>query len=57
MVRYNRISSLLIILDNQVGFKKKLGTEMCVFALNQYLTNYNNNTNINNIKYVIAYLI
>ena len=46
-VIYNRISSLLVTLDNQFGFKKNLGTEMCVFALKQYLKDYyNNNTNI-----------
>ena len=32
-VIYNRISSLLVTLDSQFGFLKKLGTEMCVFAL------------------------
>ena len=46
-VIHNRISSLLITMDNQFGFKKNLGTEMCVFALKQYLTDYNNiNTNM-----------
>ena len=45
-VIYNRISSLLITLDNQFGFKKNLGTEMCVFSLTQYLKDYNNNTSI-----------
>ena len=34
-------------MDNQFGFKKNLGTEMCVFALKQYLMDYNNiNTNM-----------
>ena len=43
----NRIYSLVVTLDNQFGFKKKLGTEMCVLELKQYLTDYNNyNTNI-----------
>ena len=28
---------------NQFGFKQNIGTEMCVFALKQYLTDYNNN--------------
>ena len=37
----------MVTLDNQFGFKKNLGTEMCVFALKQYLKDYNNNnTNI-----------
>ena len=31
-VIHNRISSLLITMDNQFGFKKNLGTEMCVFG-------------------------
>ena len=44
---YNRISSLLVTLDNQFVFKKNLGIEMCVFALKKYLKDYNNNnTNI-----------
>ena len=34
-------------MDNQFGFKKNLSTEMCVFALKQYLTDYNNNNNTN----------
>ena len=37
------ISSLLITMDIQFGFKKNIGTEMCVFSLKQYLTYYNNN--------------
>ena len=45
-VIHNRISSLLITMDNQFGFKKNLDTEMCVFALKQYLIDYNNNTNM-----------
>ena len=36
-VIYNRISSLLATLDNQFGFKKNIGTEMCVFSLKQYI--------------------
>ena len=44
---YNRISSLLVTLDNRFGFKKNFETEMCVFALKPYLKDYNNNnTNI-----------
>ena len=51
-VIHNRLSSLYIYYVyihsynndyNQFGFKKNLGTEMCVFALKQYLTDYNNN--------------
>ena len=51
-VIHNRISSLLITMDNQFGFKKNLGTEMCVFALKQYLTDYNNN----NTNMFVAFL-
>ena len=37
----------MVNLDNQFGFKKNLGTEMVIFALKQYLKDYNNNnTNI-----------
>ena len=43
---YNNISYLLATLDNQFGFKKNVGTEMCVVVLKQYLKDYNNNTNI-----------
>ena len=51
-VIHNRISSLLITMDNQFGFTKHLGTEMCVFALKQYLTDYNNN----NTNMFVAFL-
>ena len=34
-------------MDNQFGFKTNIGTEMCVFALKHYLTNFNNNNNTN----------
>ena len=49
-----RISSLLVNLDNQFGFKKNLGTEMCVFALKKYLKYYNNKNNTN--IYIYKYL-
>ena len=53
---YNRISSLLFTLDNQFGFKKNLGTEMCVFVLKQYLKDNNNNNNNNNTNIFVAFL-
>ena len=51
-VIHNRISSLLITMDIQFGFKKNLCTEMCVYALKQYLTDYNNN----NTNMFVAFL-
>ena len=33
-VIHNRISSLVITMDSQFDFKKNIGNEMCIFALN-----------------------
>ena len=46
---YNRIYSLLVLptLDNQFGFKKKHLIRNVIFALKQYLSDYNNNNNTN----------
>ena len=37
----NRIEKFVISTDNQFGFKKKLGTDLCIFALKEILDNYN----------------
>ena len=36
----NRISEFLLTTCNQFGFKNKLGTDMCIYALKEILENH-----------------
>lgn len=37
----NKLEQLVLTFDNQLGFKPKHGTDMCIFALKEILDLYN----------------
>ena len=39
-ILYNRLEDYLYTTSNQFGFKKNVGTEMCVFALKEIIRHY-----------------
>ena len=42
-IMLNRMETYLLTQSNQFGFKKKLGTDQCIFALKELVSKYTNN--------------